>query len=306
MIKTHISKSIEIIASASKIYEILSDYRQWPKWSPWLIMDPNTKLEFSDDGSQYSWNSDRIGVGQMTTTDQRKDKWIKSDLIFTKPWKSKSKVRFDLVESGEGTKVTWSMDGSLPFFMFFMKKMMEGFVGMDYERGLLMLKEYVEEGKVSSSLEFKGTQSHPGFKYIGITRELEMDRMKDMAEDFEKLHEYITSNDIETDHRPFCIYHKFQVVKKKVKYTAGVPVKEDIQDLPDGMKMGKIASTEVNTVIHKGSYQYLGNVWSAQQNMMRSKEFKPKRGFHPWEEYQNMPGEVPDNELVTHVHFAVK
>ena len=282
------------------------DFKKWPEWSPWLIMDPDTELDYSNDGSKYSWSSQRIGKGEMIRTANTENKAIQCDLNFLKPFKSKSKIKLTLEEKDDSTKVTWTMDGSLPFFMFFMKKMMEGFIGMDYERGLAMLKEFAESGKVNSKLDFKGIQPHPGFDYIGITKELDLDRMEEMSHDFETLHHLITDNSIETSHRPFCIYHKYDVVKRKVKYTAGVPVKTQQTNLPDGIKMGKIPASNVNTVTHTGSYQYLGNVWNAQQNMMRAKEFKPKRGFHPWEEYENMPGESPDHELVTHVHFAVR
>ena len=36
--------------------------------------------------------------------------------------------------------------------------MMEAFIGMDYDRGLLMLKDLVEKGSVPSKLDFIGEQ----------------------------------------------------------------------------------------------------------------------------------------------------
>lgn len=45
------------------------------------------------------------------------------------------------------------MDGKLPYFMFFMVKMMKNWIGMDYERGLAMLKEFIETGEVISRVE---------------------------------------------------------------------------------------------------------------------------------------------------------
>ena len=53
---------------------------------------------------------------------------IEYRLSFLKPWKSVNETRFHLTEQGSGTKVTWSMQGSLPFFMFFLKGMMTGWV----------------------------------------------------------------------------------------------------------------------------------------------------------------------------------
>ena len=38
---------------------------------------------------------------------------------------------------------------------------MEIFVGMDYDRGLALLKDLVESGKTNSTLEFKGLKDFP-------------------------------------------------------------------------------------------------------------------------------------------------
>lgn len=76
--------------------------------------------------------------------------------------------------------------------MFWMKNMMEGFIGMDYERGLNMLKDYIEEGEVKSKLDWMGESDFPGAKYIGIKTTCDIDKMDDaMPEDFRKLEEYM-------------------------------------------------------------------------------------------------------------------
>ena len=41
-----------------------------------------------------------------------------------------------LKRAGLAPELTWTMDSSLPFFLFWMKKSMEGFIGMDYDPGL--------------------------------------------------------------------------------------------------------------------------------------------------------------------------
>ena len=301
----NVTKSVVINASAAKVRSVITNFKEWKPWSPWLILDPNTTLNYADDGNSYSWESSRIGSGEMKITSQSDDK-LDYNLTFLKPWKSKSKVQFLLNENGDHTEVTWKMMGALPFFMFFMKKQMEAFVGMDYEKGLQMLKQYIEEGKVDSHLDFKGIGDFPGCDYIGISKTLDMDKMEEMGHDFEALRKFGEERSLFFDMPPFCIYHKYDPVKKKVKYTAGVPVSSLPNDLPDEMITGKLPAMKVHTVTHTGPYRYLGNVWGAQQSMMRAKEFKPKKGIHPFETYENMPGEVDEKDLITHVHFAVK
>jgi effector-binding domain-containing protein len=39
--------------------------------------------------------------------------------------------------------------------------------------------------------------------------------------------------------------------------------------------------------------------------MQRNKEFKYRKGIDPFEVYLNMPGEVPNEQLVTEINFPV-
>ncbi len=307
MPKMNISRSITIDAPTTKIFQTLTDFSAWKVWSPWLISEPEAVVDVRPDGNSYSWEGKRIGSGDMSISGSKDNESIDYDLNFFKPWKSSSKVRFLLKPEGDQTKVTWIMDSSLPFFMFWMKKSMEAFVGMDYERGLRMLKEYVEKGEIDSQLEFKGESSYPGCKYIGITSEASIDQLgKLMSEDFGKLWSFFGDDHSNIAGDSFSIYHKWDMVGKQAKYTSGIPVKEIPTSLPDGIKSGEIPATKVHTLRHVGSYVHLGNAWTTLYSMQRNKEFKSAKGIHPFETYVNMPGQVPDKDLITDIHFPVK
>lgn len=307
MPKTHVSKSKEINAPAEQVFKTLSDFNRWSPWSPWLICEPEAKVKVAEDAKFYEWEGKRIGSGNMRITQERPNSSIDYDLAFLKPWKSKSKVRFDLTPSGDATRVTWIMDSSLPFFMFWMKKSMEAFIGMDFDRGLNMLKEYVEEGKVKSKLEFIGKGHYPGCQYVGIRRNCTVSEAGElMSEDFENLKNFAGENEDNIAGEPFSIYHKWDPVKQKVSYTAGFPLKKVPESTPGGMIRGSIPSTDTYTLRHIGPYLHLGNAWSTLMTMQRAKEFKPKKGFHPFETYVSMPGEVPETELITDIHFGLK
>lgn len=307
MPKTHVSKSKEISAPIDKVFSTLSDFNHWMPWSPWQLCEPEARVKVAEDTKYYEWEGKRLGSGNMSITNESPHTSIDYDLTFLKPWKSKAKVRFELEPTSEGTRATWIMDSSLPFFMFWMKKSMEAFIGIDFDRGLNMLKEYVEEGKVKSKLEFIGRGSYPGCQYIGIRRDCSVSEVgKMMSGDFHKLTDYFSDNEENIASEPFSIYHKWEPVKQTVSYTAGFPVKTLPDNLPSEMISGAIPATDTYTLRHVGPYLHLGNAWSTLMTMQRAKEFKPKKGFHPFETYVNMPGEVPDTELITDIHFGVK
>ena len=307
MPKMNITKSILINAPADKVYDVVVDFNKWTAWSPWLIMDPEAKVDVATDAQSYSWEGTRVGSGNMKITDTQQNQQVTYDLNFLKPWKSYAKVGFDLKPEGEGTKVSWSMDSSLPFFMFWMKKQMEAFVGADYDRGLALLKDYVEDGEVHSALDFKGIENFDGCQYVGIKTDTTMDAVgTQMQKDFTALKEYFAGKSSLINGRDFSIYHKWDFVNGKVSYTAGIPVNSVPSDVPSNMMVGNIPQTKVHTVAHKGPYEHLGNAWSAQYNIERGKEFKMNKKIHPFETYLNDPADVAANELVTEIHFPAK
>ena len=216
--------------------------------------------------------------------------------------------RFEFAEKDGGTEVTWSMDSSLPFFLFFMKRMMETFIGMDYTRGLAMLKDYAENGEVPSKLEFPGPTSFAGSSYVGINRACSMEEMpKFMGDDFDKLKEWLAGSGSEASGKPFSIYHKWDPIKKLTQYTVGVPVASVPGDLPASFCSGEIPSCQVYDVKHTGHYEHLANAWSAGYMHARSKQFRQNKSIPPFETYETDPDEVSDRkDLVTVVHFPMK
>ena len=196
---------------------------------------------------------------------------------------------------------------SLPLLMFWMTKSMKAFIGMDYERGLQLLKDYAEDGIVHSKLEFKGINSINNYHYVGLKNICSMDALGDtMAADFGKLSGFIAENEDNIAGKPLSIYHKWDLLKGQVEYSTCVPVKSLPQPLPAGFVSGEVPSTSVNVVRHVGPYRHLGNAWAAQQNMARGKAFKSNKKIHPFEVYESDPSITSENELITDIYFASK
>ncbi len=306
MPKLLITKSIDVNVPAEKAFSVLNDFNHWKAWSPWLIMEPETKVEVAPDAKFYEWKGSRVGEGNMLITGEEENKSVDYDLNFLKPWKSKAKVRFELSSKGATTQISWHMDSSLPFFMFWMKKMMTAYVGMDYERGLALLKDYLEDGTVHSQLNFKGIDQNDSYDYVGVTTSCSLAEVGDkMKEDFSKLNAFIQNHEGVAAGVPFSIYHKWDPVKNEVKYTSGFPVTAIPKDLGGEMVTGNIPQHKVYAIEHKGPYDHLGNAWSSLYSMERNKEIKCHKQIHPYEVYLNNPHEVEPNELITEVRFPL-
>jgi len=307
MPKFNVRKSVRILAPIQKVYDCVRDFRQWNHWSPWVIAEPETRLEYSEDGRSYSWEGRIVGAGDNAIIAETAPTSIDYRLVFRKPWKSVAAVRFQFAERGEETEVTWSMESSVPFFLFFMKNMMAAFVEMDYQRGLNMLKDYLETGAVPSKLEFLGRQSFPGFRYVGVQANCsDEDIGETMQATMKRVKALLKEGNIQTSGDAFSVYHKFDPVKKIAIFTAGYPVAAPPARLPDGLIMGEVPPTPVYSIQHTGPYRHLGNVWSAGMMHARAKVFRQNKKIACFETYGNEPDDTPENELVTTVHMPAK
>ncbi len=309
MAKYHIERSIEIDAAQSEVKSVLIDFRQWPVWSPWLVMDRNTKLTYSDSqsavNSSYEWSGDLTGEGGMKITSITDD-LVEMDLNFVKPFKSKAQVKFDVEATGDNaSKVTWHMFGSIPFpISLFMLKSVKSGVGMDFARGLRMLKEFLETGGVASVVELEESEWVEPSTYLGVAghgniNENIGDRVQAC---FDDLMDFLVLNGVEATGPSFVIYDEFDLETGAMSYTCAVPVDADVK-APEESKVvrGEMPAGEAIKVRHTGSYQNLGNAWSTGMTFARYKKIKTKKVPTGIEVYRNDPTTVAIEDLDTEV-----
>jgi hypothetical protein len=121
----------------------VADFHNWGAWSPWEKMDPAMKKTFEGTpgaaGSTYAWDGEKAGAGKMTLVEAKAGEQIKIRLDFTKPMESpNNEIVFGFKPSGNGTNVTWTMNGTNGFMgkMFGVFMDMDSMLGKDFEGGL--------------------------------------------------------------------------------------------------------------------------------------------------------------------------
>lgn len=146
-----VERKTQIKAPPEKVLAEINDFHRWQAWSPYEKKDPAMQRSFSGpasgQGAQYAWSGNKeIGSGSMeilATTPQKTS--IKLD--FLTPFEAHNRAEFSALPQGDGTEVTWVMEGPLPYFgkvmhvFFNMDKM----VGGDFEVGLANLKAIAEK-----------------------------------------------------------------------------------------------------------------------------------------------------------------
>jgi len=308
MPKIQISKSIKICKDIQEVFSVVNDFKQWVHWSPWLMSEPDCKLQYSEDGSSYNWDGKIIGAGSMAKTGSSGMSKLHMKLEFVKPWKSTSTVSFEFSELEAGTKVTWTMIGSLPFFLFFISKKMEAGIGMDYERGLKMLKDYCEIGEVKSQLVFIGNKQFIGKNSVAIRRNSTIAEIgKDMDRDIRALENLVGANHLVKSDVPFSVYEKWDMVKQDITYVIGQPVEELSKDLlKQEFFEYRIPDCEIFEIEHTGPFDHLGNAWSAGYMRVQAKTIQNNKSIMPFERYCKFSEGMDKNEYVTKVCFPLR
>jgi len=255
----------------------------------------------------YSWDGEVVGSGSIRITDEREPDHIQYDLQFLRPFKSFSKVSFELAVRYRGTEVTWTMNGSLPWFLFFMTRMMSHFIGMDYERGLKMLKDHAEQGEVPCHLEFSGVQSFQGFRYVGLRKQcLIADIQEAMGRDVDELKRLIARHAVSVSGPPFCQYLKWGLGGGMCSYVIGYPVSGGMAKVPAELEEGNLPDVSTYRVRMKGPYRHLGNAWAAGMMHGRAWKYQKRNNVAPFEIYETDHETVEENEIVTMVHFPCR
>ena len=303
-----VKRSIIIDVPVKPVFQQLNHFKRWPLWSPWLICEPDAQVIIAQDGQYYEWHGQRIGEGSMRIVQVVANSRIEYELCFHKPWKAKYFVSFDLEPREQTTEVTWTMHGRLPWLMFWMKKMMQALIGSDFERGLLLLKNVVQTGRVDSKLSLLGRSVYPGCEYLGIERKTTKEQLAlDMQQDFVQLNRYLKDHHLTPSLTCFSIYRRWDIVSGAVHYTIGAPLHCLPDSCPQGMVTGRIPAGTLVSVRHQGPYCHLGNAWAMLYKMLHNKEFVPIKQIHPFETYVNSPYDVTDETaLVTDIHFAIR
>lgn len=146
----HVERTITVAAAPDKIMPHINDFHNWAAWDPWAKMDPSMKVTYSGapngKGAVYEWQGNgQVGQGRMDITDATPME-VGVRLDFIKPMSVQDTAVFSLNQWGTSTKVTWAMDGNVPFvgkiFHLFMN--MDKMVGGQFEKGLNDLKAVAE------------------------------------------------------------------------------------------------------------------------------------------------------------------
>lgn len=146
-----IQRSIRIQAGTDKIQPLIQDLHRFNTWNPFNKKDPAMQGSYqgpdSGPGAHFSFKGNKdVGSGSLTVTSTAPGRvGMKLDMLT--PFEAHNDVEFLLRADGNGTEVTWAMQGPSPFISKVMGLIfdIDKMVGKDFESGLKDLKGLAEQ-----------------------------------------------------------------------------------------------------------------------------------------------------------------
>ncbi|MDF2153388.1 SRPBCC family protein [Vibrio sp. CAU 1672] len=304
MLSYQVSRTIEICRPQAEVVDYLKDFRNWPQWSPWIILEPESELTFSNEqghvGAGYQWNGRRIGMGTVILESTQPHR-LDMELEVFRPVRSHAKVTLLVNPTTEGCSVEWQMTSRVPWFLFFLKNIFKSMISMDYERGLRMLKSQLETGRVLSELSDMGERDQGPISYIGVAGSGTLSEVGPMMQEhIQRLSSLVEKGTIKPDGVCFSYYLSMDIKREYFEFVTCLPVESPV-NAPQGFVSGTIDESETYVVAHKGAYRFLGNAWSMAMSLARAKNIKVKTKPLGIERYLNSPSDVEEAELMTEV-----
>ena len=147
-----VQRSASIKAAPEKIFPLIDDLHRFNTWNPFAQQDPNLKGSYSGAASgesvAYTFAGNRsVGKGTIQIIESAPASRVTMTLHMLAPFETRNTVRFLLEPQGELTRVTWAMQGSVPYFAKIIHLFidMDRMVGSEFDAGLASLKAIAEK-----------------------------------------------------------------------------------------------------------------------------------------------------------------
>ncbi len=298
--------SIVINKPASLIFKQVNDFHNWNAWSPFVEMYSDMVNTYEGPekgvGAKNAWTSKQSGNGSMTITQSIPYSKVVSDLDFGQ--KNPGVNSFELEETPEGTKVTWSVeiaDMGYPMGRY-IAMMMPGMMEPVFKKGLENLKKVTEAMPDPPALKIV---EMPETKVIAVIDSCSWsDIGLKMGEMFGELMHFSQKYQVAQAGYPSSAYFKWDEVNQFTVFENRLPVGQEVTG-KGRVQFKTIPASRAVLGVHYGSYEKTMYLYQAMDEYMA--DFGLVQAGGPIEEYVTDPMTEPDTaKWQTNIYFPVK
>ncbi len=291
--KFETSKSVVINADAPTVYSMVSDFNQWPQWSPWQKRDSLMKNTVtgapSTVGHKMDWISESEGSGSLTIDEIVANQKVTTSLKMV-DWDAISHASFLIEPAGDSTKLTWTMDGGDIAFGFRGLMVLMSAVSSietDYTNGLNSIKTAAEAMPKQVQLSIEEITLSDQW-YVGKRAVLPVTQLDSSY--FSAIYgALVPALGDKIAGMPTSISHSYNMEKREIDLEVALPVSSEIK--VEGYSTTMIPGGRAVKHVFVGPYEGTEKAWG---QFMAQVNAKYKVRYSPYEVYANDPMEVKD------------
>ncbi|MCG8457496.1 MAG: SRPBCC family protein, partial [Holophagales bacterium] len=309
-----LERQTTIDANPATLYALTTGYTRFNEWSPWAEKDPNAVYEITGPhhgvGAKMAWKSEdpNVGVGSQEVVAAVPYERVETKLTFE--GQPDALAFFDLEPAGEGTQVTWGFEGNMgnnPIGRWF-GLFLDGLLGPDYERGLANLKQLAEGLSKAdfADLDVVITEVESArIVYVGGTTSQDPAEIGPaLGEAYGKVMAFVGEHGYEVAGRPLTVNKTWE--DGVFEFEAGMPIAGGPEAAPEGseVQVGDSYAGKVVRVVHTGAYDGLEDTYDKLEAYIAAHGLES--AGPPWDVWVNDPEGIPEEELITHIHYPIQ
>lgn len=306
-----------IAAPQEVVFNQVNDYTTWKDWEPWsqetddMIVNYGEKT--SGEGASYSWKSEKMGEGEMTTVKANPFTSIEQKITFITPFgDSDSDIYWQFERQGDSTLVTWGMKGEQSFmekaaFTFQDQSLNEMMLPM-FKKGLDNLQEEIRKKMETYSVNIDGITQHGGGYYMYMSTASKISQVSErMGQMIAEVESYMSDNNIEIVGNPFILYNQWNEEQGTAIYSAGIfTPSEVITPSESSILNGYMPKQRTLKTTLKGDYQNLKEAWDSSYAYLEKNGLQADANAQPFEVYVTGPDDTANPaEWITHIFIPL-
>ncbi len=227
-----VERSHVIKAPKNTVYQFVNDLRNWEDFATWITEDDAVTVSFSEksigNGANMTWDS-QTSSGSIVTLLSKENDSILQKMDYDG---SESSVVLRLKDTLNGTKVTWKSQGKMSFTMKVMAVIQGGIdkiMGRVYEKSLEKLEKKLVFETNTYNIKVIGLSTKSGANYLKQTFTSKLTSVyKNAYIVFNKLNTFCINNGIETNGKPFLLFHTYNATTGLAQISFCIPTKNRI------------------------------------------------------------------------------
>jgi len=319
--KFDISENKIINAPPQVIFNIVMDFKSWQNWGPWMVIDPNVKINYSaqtkGNGASYAWSSEKqeIGDGSILTIKEIPSKEIQQEISFKTLLGNTKNDLYWYFEPGESinqTKVVWGMKGQQTFmekvFMSLKEEDMQEGIRKMFQDGLSNLEAVVLQEIEKFSVKIDGLIQYEGGPYMYTTSTAKKNEVHDnFLSNLEIISSFMAKNNIPKTGDPFIIYNEMKSQSENIIFSTCIPTIEKIASpIDSSVHKAELNSLTALKISLKGNRNHLDEVYAEANKFISMNQLTIDSVAHIFEVHISDSTHVSiPNELITEIYIPI-